>query len=176
MRPEIHFPRNRLLFIALLSWLSMLGFDFLLHAGLLASLYLRASPFLLPPLRAFQLIPVGYLSLLLLVILLIWLMERQNIRGWRHGFGFGLKVGALSSGAFVLGLWSISSAEPDLLAGWFVGQTIELAIAGAVIGGGLAGERLKRLALIATGFMLACVIVTATLQISGLAPAARLVQ
>jgi hypothetical protein len=111
MQPEIHFSRKQLLFITLLSWLAMVGFDFLLHAGLLASLYLRASPFLLPPLRAFQLIPVGYLSFLLLVILLIWLMERQSITGWRHGFVFGLKVGVLSCGAFVLGLWSISSAE-----------------------------------------------------------------
>lgn len=55
----------RLALITLLSWLSMLGFDFFLNAGLLARLYLEPSPFLLPPAEAFRRIPIGYLSFLL---------------------------------------------------------------------------------------------------------------
>jgi hypothetical protein len=67
----------------------MLGFDFLLHAGLLAGLYLQPSPFLLPPVTALALIPAGYLSFLLLAVLLVWLMRRLKLAGWRAGAIFG---------------------------------------------------------------------------------------
>jgi hypothetical protein len=58
---------KRLSAIALLSWLSLVGFDFFLHAGLLARLYIKPSPFLLPPMEAFIRIPFGYMSILLLL-------------------------------------------------------------------------------------------------------------
>ena len=60
--------------LTLLSWFSMIGFDFFLHAGLLASLYSQPSPFLLPSDRAFKMIPVGYISFLLFDILSFVLM------------------------------------------------------------------------------------------------------
>ena len=78
----------------------MLGFDFLLHGGVLAYLYTRPSPFLLPPLSAFQLIPVGYASFLLLAILHIWLMHRLNLNGWRKGLVFGLEIDFLDLAVF----------------------------------------------------------------------------
>lgn len=165
--------QRRLLLIALLSWLSMLGFDFVLHAGLLAKLYLHESPFLLPPTESFKRIPLGYLSFLLLTVLLLWLLTRLKLVGWRAGFGFGLKLGAFIWGAFVLGLFSISTADVGLLLAWFFGQTSELAIAGAVTGAGLAGERLPRLFAKVLAFILILVIVTVVLQSLGLAPAAR---
>ncbi len=168
------YSRRRLVIVTFLSWLSMLGFDFLLHAGLLAGLYFRPSPFLVPPLRAFQLIPVGYSSFLLLAILLVWLMQRQRVAGGRQGIIFGMKVGTLSWGAFVLGLLSISTADSDLLMAWFAGQTVELAIAGAVIGRGLAGEGLGRLTMAVIGFVFVCVIIAVTLQTLGWVPAIRL--
>lgn len=160
--------------ITLLSWLSMLGFDFFLHGGLLARLYLQPSPFLLPPAKAFRLIPFGYLSFLLLAVLLLWLMVRLKIVGWREGSGFGLKLGGLIWGVFVLGLLSISTADFALLAGWFFGQTLELGIAGAVAGSGLAGKSLTRLFATVLTFVLSSVIVTVVLQTLGLAPAARM--
>ena len=40
----------------------------------------------------------------------------------------GLQVGAFAWGALVLGLLSISTASIGLLAGWFIGQTIEAGI------------------------------------------------
>jgi uncharacterized membrane protein len=63
----------RLTGITVLAWLCVIGFDFLLHASILAPLYANPHPFLLPPERAFVLIPVGYLSFLILVILVVWL-------------------------------------------------------------------------------------------------------
>jgi hypothetical protein len=167
-------PKRHVFFLTIIAWLSMLGADFLLHAGLLARLYLQPAPFLLPPSRAFALIPVGYLSFLLLSILLVWLMIRMKRTGWRQGALFGLELGSLTWGAFVLGLASVSTASFSLLLGWFIGQTLELTIAGAVVGSGLAGMRLWRLFGVVITFVLLSVIITIVLQTLGMVPTTRL--
>lgn len=165
---------RRLSAIVLLGWISTLGFDFFLHAGLLSSLYIQPSPFLLPPLKAFMLIPVGYLSFLIMDVLLLWLIVRLEIKEWIEGLVFGLKVGGLIWGSLVLGLLSLSTASVSLLVGWFFGQTIELGIAGAVMGGGLAGRSLKQLSAIVLVFVLIMVTVTIALQSLGLAPSTKI--
>jgi hypothetical protein len=142
----------------------MLGFDFFLHAGLLAGLYLRPSPFLLPPARAFRLIPLGYVSFLLMAVLLTWMMDKLEIVGKRRGLVFGLKFGGMVWGAFVLGLMSISTADVALLLGWLIGQALELGIAGAVVGGGLYGEHLKRVFMAVITFTMLSVIITILYQ------------
>lgn len=131
--------------IGLLAWLAVIGFDLFLHAGILADLYSKPSPFLLPPEEAFRLIPLGYLSFILLIVFLLWLMLKLTVVGWRAGLFFGLKVGALISAAGTLGLLSISTASVSLLVGWFLGQTVELGIAGMVLGSGLSTNRLRSL-------------------------------
>jgi hypothetical protein len=166
--------RQHVIWLTCIAWLSMLGFDFFLHAGLLAELYLQPNPFLLPPLTALTLIPVGYLSFLLLAVLLVWLMIRLKLAGWRQGALFGLELGGLAWGAFVLGLLSVSTASIALLIGWFTGQTLELAIAGAVIGSGLAGTRLRRLLGVVLVGVLLSVVVTIILQSIGVVPTTRL--
>lgn len=166
--------RRRLVFIGFLSWLSILGIDFFLHGGLLASLYVRPSPFLLPPADAFRLIPLGYLAALLSTVLLLWLMLRLDLSGWRQGLTFGLQLGALLGGALVLGLLSISTAELSLLVGWSVGQTVEMGIAGAVAGSGLAGTRPTILLVKVVVLVIFLVALTIALQSIGLAPAVRL--
>jgi hypothetical protein len=169
--PGVRLSLLSLILLTLLGWLSMIGFDFFLHAGLLAHLYLTPSPFLLPATTAFRLLPVGYLSFLALALILLWLMRSLQIkRGW-PGAVFGLQLGGAMWGAFVLGLFSISTADPLLLLGWFVGQTVELAIGGAVIGSGLAGTSLRRLGLIVLALLIALVLLTIGLQSLGLAPA-----
>ena len=175
MQPEsMTHSKQHILLLTIIAWLAMLGFDFLLHAGLLAKIYLQPSPFLLPPLTAFALIPVGYLSFLLLAVLLVWLMLRLKLAGWRDGAVFGLKLGALTWGAFVLGLFSISTASSALLIGWFIGQVLELAIAGAVVGSGLAGTRLRRLFGVVIVFVLLSVITVIILQSLGVVPTTRI--
>jgi hypothetical protein len=165
---------GRLALIVLLGWLAMIGVDFFLHGGLLAGLYLQSDPFLLPPAQAFARIPIGYLSFMLLSGALVWLMLRLGITGGREGALFGLKFGALAWGALVLGLASISTASLALLAGWFAGQTIELAIGGYFVGDALASVSLKRhfrnviLLLVAMG------VATIVMQSLGIAPAARI--
>jgi hypothetical protein len=54
-------------------------------------------------------------------------------------------------------LLSVSTASFGLLLGWLIGQAIEVAIAGAVVGSGLAGMRLRRL----FGFVLLIVLLSA---------------
>jgi hypothetical protein len=144
--------------LTLLAWLSMIGFDFFLHAGVLAPLYIKESAFLLPPERAFALIPVGYLSFLGLAILLIWLMAKLSLQEWRKGAIFGIQLGFIAWGSLVLGLYSISTAPPILLLGWFLGQTVELGLAGAVAGHGLSEQKLGRLFLIVFIFAIIAIV------------------
>lgn len=157
--------------LTLLTWLTMIGFDFLLHGGILARWYIKPGSFLLPPERAFLLIPVGYLSFLCLAIMLVWLMMKFNVTGWRQGIIFGLKLGALIWASFTLGLLSISTIESALAIGWFVGQTIELGIAAMAAGIGLENQRLGPLGWKIIIFVIIMIIITVLLQAVGFAPA-----
>jgi hypothetical protein len=158
--------------IAVVSWVSMLGTDLLLHAGLLSSLYSRPSPFLLEPAAAFALIPLGYLSFFILAALLTGLAVRLGVDSWRHGLLFGTGLGASIWAALVLGLASISTAPWDLLGGWFLGQTVELGVAGAVVGAFLQGIRPRRLWLYVVVWCVLAFLVTVLLQNLGWAAAA----
>jgi hypothetical protein len=164
---------RRLVGLGLLSWLAVLGVDFFLHGGLLARLYTQPNPFLLPPMDAFRRIPFGYLSALLLVALLLWLMLRLGLSGWRQGFVFGLQLGAFLGASLVLGLLSISTAELSLLLAWAIGQALEVGLAGAIVGSGLAGQRLRTIFVRVLALVLLLVVVTIALQNIGPAPTAQ---
>jgi hypothetical protein len=82
-------PFWRLVGIAFLAWISVIRFDFLLHASILAPLYAEPHPFLLAPERAFALIPVGYLSFLIFVVMIVWLMIKLNIITGKRVFSSG---------------------------------------------------------------------------------------
>jgi hypothetical protein len=151
----------------------MLGFDFFLHASVLASLYLRPSPFLLPAQQAVQRIPLGYASFLLLAGFLLWLLMRVRLQGGRSGAVFGSQVGIVVWGAMMLGLWSITTANAGLLLGWWLGQTLELGLAGYVAGSGLGAARLGGLSAKVLLFVGVMVALTIALQSFGVAPASR---
>jgi hypothetical protein len=129
-----------------LAWLAMIGVDLALHAGLLAPLYDWDSPFLLEPGAAFARIPIGYLAFLVLAAALVWLLPRLRVQGALGGALVAGITGAVTWGALLLGLWSISTAELPLLAGWWIGQSVELAVGGLVIGSILGGARLRAVA------------------------------
>ena len=155
---------RRLAGIAFLAWITVIGFDFLLHAAILAPLYAEPHPFLLSPERAFALIPVGYLSFLIFVMLVLWLMVKLKITNWKEGLFFSLKLGALIWGALTLSLLSITSAPLILMVGWFLGQTVETGIAGLVIGAGLGAEKLKSLLIWIVLFVLGAIMLGVILQ------------
>ena len=164
MNTEVQIARRPVASV-LLSWLAMLGLDLFLHAGVLAPLYDWRGAFLLRPEEAFVRIPIGYAGFLVLAIALAWLLPRLNVQRGRDGALIAGVFGAVVWGSLVLGLWSISTAEPGLLAGWWVGQSVELAVGGAVIGSILAGTRVRTMvwrvaALVAGGFIAAVVLQT----------------
>jgi hypothetical protein len=158
------------------AWVLSLGFDLFLHAGLLAELYVEASPFLVEPEVAFRRIPLGYLSFLVLTLSLYWLFHRLGIRGVASGLRHGAIVGSVVWGALAIGLYSISTAAVPLLAGWWIGQAIELGLAGAVLGAAAAGVSLKRIWIAVALAVFGCIAGTVVLQNLGLAPAMRLVR
>lgn len=158
------------------AWLLSVGIDLFLHGGLLARLYVEASPFLLPAEDAFRRIPLGYLTFLILTIGLFWLLRALRVRGVASGFRVGAVAGAVVWGALVLGLYSISTASPSLLIGWWIGQSVELAFAGAVMGAAADGVSLKRVWAIVGIAVVALAGATVALQSFGLAPAMKVVQ
>jgi hypothetical protein len=153
-----------------------LGFDLFLHAGLLAKLYVGANPFLLPPEAAFRRIPLGYLSFLVLTFGLYLLFYRLGIRGVASGLRHGGTIGLVVWGALALGLYSISTAEVPLLLGWWIGQAIELGLAGAVLGAAAAGGSLSRIWIVIALAVVGCITGAIVLQTLGLAPAMRVAQ
>ncbi len=162
-------PRSDLGLI-LAAWLLSLGVDFFLHAGVLARLYVRESPFLLPAESAFARIPLGYFTFLVFTVSLWWLMRTLEIGGAARGFRVGLLSGAVVWGAFLVGLFSISTAPGDLLGAWWAGQSLELGVAGAVLGAGRTTESRRSIYLRVAVGVVACVIATVLLQVAGLAP------
>lgn len=159
-----------------LTWLAMLGVDLFLHAGLLAPLYDWDSPFLLRPEVAFARIPIGYLGFLVLATALVWLLLRLNVEGGREGAMLGGAFGAVTWGALSLGLWSISTADPGLLAGWWVGQAVELGLGGFVVGSILGGARLRAVAWKLAAIIIVAAISAVVLQVVGYATAPVLVR
>jgi hypothetical protein len=154
-----------------LAWLAMVGIDFFLHAGLLAPLYDWESPFLLRPEVAFVRIPIGYLSLLGMASLLVLLLPRLDVRRGRDGAAIAAGLGAIVWGALLLGIWSISTAPPMLLAGWWVAQVAELGLAGGIIGSLISGLSVRAATWRVGGLMLAAAASAVALQVVGYAPA-----
>jgi len=155
----------------ILGWLTMLGWDFFLHGGLLASHYVKESSFLLGPQEAFRLIPLGYLSFLIYAILLTWVMPRFALSNRKQAFVFGLTFGLFTWGGFVLGLMSISTIDTSLAISWILGQTVEIGLGALVIYLSLQAESLRRISLFVFLFIIFAFAATIILQSVGLAPA-----
>lgn len=165
-----HDPLKRMIQLTALAWVMMAGVDFFVHGGLSAAMYLQDSPFLLARDEAFRRIPFGYLALLLTAGLLVWIMHRMTIRGWRQGLLVGLSLGLVFGLSSTLGLYSISTAGVQILAAWFIAQVMEMAVAGAIIGRGLHIGALRGLIVaVIVGFVLLFVL-TIAIQNIGLAP------
>jgi hypothetical protein len=161
---------RRLIIITLLSWVSQIIFDFFQHAGLFARLWIESRAAFLPPEELFKRIPLGYLSFLIASSMLVWLMVRLGISGWKQGALFGLKLGAFLSCTYVVGMASGFPIKPALLIAILFGSTAQCAIATAVIGSGMSGARLGRLSLKLVAFLILVLIAYFLLQSLGLAP------
>jgi hypothetical protein len=157
--------------VILLGWISMIATDFLIHGGVLAFLYTKESPFLLPARDAFVRIPLGYFSFLMLAMLLFYLFKPLKIGDRKQGFKAGLMLGIMIWASLCLGLLSISTADPLLLLGWFVGQSVEMAIAGYFMGWFYEGAALKKIWKWVAIYFIIMISFTIVLQSVGWAPA-----
>jgi hypothetical protein len=166
--------RKRLIQITALAWFAVIGLDFFLDAGLLARFYRWDLPGFLPPLKMFQFIPFGYAAFLLWTILLVWLMTRLSITGFRAGAIFGLKVGVLLAAAGFFGQLSVFAFPASMLLLWLVANTSIFTIAGAVTGAALAAQRLRPLARRVVALVLVCLVGGIVLQNIGPNPAAKI--
>ena len=166
--------RRRLIQITALAWFAVIGLDFFLDAGLLARFYRWDLPGFLPPLKMFQFIPFGYAAFLLWTILLVWLMTRLSITGFRAGAIFGLKVGVLLAAAGFFGQLSVFAFPARMLLLWLVANTSIFTIAGAVTGAALAAQRLRPLARRVVALVLLCLVGGIVLQNIGPNPAAKI--
>jgi hypothetical protein len=176
MGDRVASSRNRQALAVAAAWVLSIGFDLFLHGGLLARFYVEASPFFLGPEDAFRRIPLGYLAFLVLTLALYWFLRRLDVRGASAGFRHGAAAGAIVWGAFTAGLYSISTASVPLRAGWWIGQTVELGLAGAVLGASAQGVPLKRIWAVVAGAVVACILATVVLQSIGWAPAMKSVR
>jgi hypothetical protein len=161
---------GRLLLSTLLNWLAVLGFDLFQHAGLFPRLWVDSRSAFLPPGQLFKLLPLGYLAFLVSSALLMWLLVRLRISGWKRGAIFPLQIGAFLYGALVLGWASVFPVKPALLVAIFFGGVAQDSIAGAVLGSGLARHILGGLALNVSLFVIPMVALTVLLGPLGLAP------
>lgn len=166
-------PHSRAVQSVAAAWILSLAMDLFSHGGVLARLYMKPSPFLLPLGEAFRRIPLGYAAFLGLTIALYWLLTRLGVQGWRAGLRYGVIVGAVVWGAMLIGLYSMTTAPPSLLMGWWVGQTAELGLAGAVLGAAAAGSPLKRIWSVVAVAAALLVVAAIVLQSAGLAPAMK---
>ena len=150
--------RRRFIQITALAWFAVIGLDFFLDAGLLARFYRWDLPGFLPPLKMFLYIPFGYAAFLLWSILLVWLMTRLSVTGFRAGAIFGLKVGVLLAAAGFCGQVSVFAFPARMLLLWLVANTLIFTIAGAVTGAALAAERLRTIARRVVALVLLCLV------------------
>ena len=161
---------KRLIQTGLLSWFAMLGWDFLLHGGLLARFYVEESPFLLSPQVAFQRIPLGYFSFLLNAILLIWIMPRFELSSWKKSLTFGLTFGFFTWGTFIIGMVSISTIQIPLALAWIVGQTFEMGLGALVVHAGLNQASMRRVTFYVMVFVFTAFVMTIIMQSIGFVP------
>jgi hypothetical protein len=167
---------SRIVLSVAAAWALSLGFDLFLHGGLLARLYAEPSPFLLGPEDAFRRIPLGYLAFLILTLGMYWLLRRLHVAGSWAGLRYGAAAGSVVWGALAIGLFSITTARPAVLAAWWIGQTVELGLAGAVLGAAAGGVPMKRIWVRVAIAVLVCAAATVVLQSAGLAPPMRIVR
>jgi hypothetical protein len=122
----------------------------------------------------FQYIPLGYAAFLLWSILLVWLMNRLSVSGFRAGAIFGLKIGILLAAAGFCGQLSVFAFPVWMLLLWMVVNTLLITAGGAVVGASLAATRLRPLAFRVAALFLVCLVGGIVLQNIGPNRAAKM--
>ena len=93
---------------AIIAWIVFIGIDFFFHASLLESLWQEEMDSIKPKMDLFVLIPLGYLSFLLLTVLVGYSFTKifQTKPNRNKVLGFALIFGLLYSISNLLGVFS----------------------------------------------------------------------
>ena len=150
--------------LILIAWMGAIGFDLFYHGGLLANMYAVPNPALLDPWQAFLRIPIGYVSYLVLIVTIYWLLSLNGTKDWKAGFWFGIKFGALSGMASTLGQYSILTLGLNMLILWGLGQAIEFGLIGTILGAGHSTTQMKSLTVKVIMFMSIMLVLMIVLQ------------
>ena len=108
---------RRFVLVTFLAWLIFLMLDFLAHTVFLNSFWAQDFPAIKSKDELFRLIPIGYLSFLILTFLVGWLYSRlfKANGNTMTGFVFGAIFGGLFSLSTFLGWYSFLSLPPLFL-------------------------------------------------------------
>jgi hypothetical protein len=156
--------------VALVTWLAMLGLDFLLNGALFAQIYQGEGGFMLAPVEAFKRIPLGYVGFLILAIGLVELFDRLRVRRLTDGVRLGVLIGVAFAASWGLGLYSIATVSA-VAALALAGVWLALIVLGSgVAAAGLGHSSLRGLALRVGAFDAACVVIVIALQSFGVVP------
>jgi len=91
-------------------------------------------------------------------------MIKIGLKGTKAGFKFGLTLGFFIWATLAIGLVSISRAPYLLLLGWVLGQTLELGLAGAILGYGFDKKNLKKISIWCISIFFVSLILSIVLQ------------
>ncbi|MGD2295151.1 MAG: hypothetical protein PVF22_04870 [Candidatus Aminicenantes bacterium] len=137
---------NRFVLSAFLSWLLFLSLDFLAHASVLRSFWAQELAALKPQRDLFRLIPAGYMSFLLLTLLVGWLyvsFHKDNGNAIR-GMTFGAVFGGIYALALFLGWYSFLNLPILFLFLMGVVYFVEIVGVGFCFGYLMAAESLRK--------------------------------
>ena len=152
----IKITRSRFILTTILAWLLFLAVDFLAHASLLKSYWAQKLPALKSDIELFRLIPFGYLSFLLLTVLVGWLYVRLygDNGNTVKGLSFGAVFGGFFGGATFLGWYS--ALNIPLLFVFLIGLVyfIELLVVGFTYGYLLHSKTIKKRVLLLVAFVI----------------------
>lgn len=137
---------NRFVLSAFLSWLLFLSLDFLAHASVLRSFWAQEFSALKPQKDLFRLIPAGYLSFLLLTLLVGWLYVslHKNEGHAVKGLAFGAVFGGIYALALFFGWYSFLNLPILFLFLICVVYFVEIVGVGLCFGYLMHTESLKR--------------------------------
>lgn len=138
--------RWRFIVSTLMAWLVFLTLDFLAHAGLLKTLWAEDLPALKPKKSLFLLIPFGYLSFLILTLLIGWLYIRlsDTSGSTKKGLSFGMTFGLFFAFSTFLGWYSFINLPIRFLLAASTVYFVEISAVGLVYGYLLHPQSIKR--------------------------------
>lgn len=116
-----------------LAWLVTIAVDFVIFGGVFAGALEDAHPAVLSPEQLFVRIPAGYVSFLLEVVLLHWLLQSSSRPGITGGLVTGFVAGLVFATAVALGLWSFSTVPAMALGLWWLTLLAQFTAAAPVL-------------------------------------------